>query len=303
VDLEEAVAAALPMVRRILGHGFEVAVHRGPPAGRVFADPGGVLQALAAAASRARAAMREGGAVTVETARVILDEEFARRTPGVLPGTYAMLAVRDGGPPLGEEECRRVLEPSAEGSETSLAPVAEFARRSGGHVLVRPDRARGNTVRVYLPRYEGAAGLATAAAAAGEAPAAPSGGRTVLLAEDEEAVRTLIAETLRMEGHEVVEARDGAEALRVAAGVAGPIHLLLTDLQMPGMTGPDLAGRLLAERPGMRVLFVTGYFERPEGGSMDLPAGAPVLLKPFTPAALAEKVRETLGTASPGAAT
>jgi PAS domain S-box-containing protein len=297
VDLNEVVEAALPMVRQIAGEAVSVLVRKGAGLGKVFADPAEIEMALVGLAARAREAMPGGGIVSLETTTAVVDEAAAAAHPGAKAGHHVLLSVADSGPPLDQETRDRVFEPVATGGGPGLATVKDFAQRSGGFVHVVPGKERGNTFRLHLPRTgEGAAPAkgAPAEKAAG-ATTGPVAGEVVLLAEDEEAVRSLIAETLRLEGYSVVEARDGDEAIRAAGEVEGDIDLLVSDLMMPRLGGRELAERLRRRRPGLAVLFVTGYLDRAPAAD-----GALVLQKPFTPTQLAAKVREALASRPKG---
>ncbi|HEU4394119.1 MAG TPA: response regulator, partial [Planctomycetota bacterium] len=247
------------------------------------------------------------GRIVLESATVVLGGDGAREGPGIPPGPYVTLAISDSAPVLDTEARERIFDPVTRAGGLGLSSVRDLVRRNGGAIVLLPGRERGNTFRVYLPRRAPAvAETRRAAAPAAAVPALPppsraAGGEVVLLAEDEDAVRSLIAETLRLEGYSVVEARDGEEAVRLAAEVEGPIDLLVTDIMMPRMGGIPLAARMRKDRPGIPVLFVTGYLERAADGASDLPAEESVLRKPFTPTVLAARVRDTLA-ARPGAA-
>ncbi len=312
LDLHAAVEESAPLLHRILGEEVTLSIRRGSGAALVFVDPEGLSRALAAMAARARAVAPAGGALEVETGAVVLDEAFARSHPGVVPGAYGKVTARDGGSPLDDAAGSRVFEPGAEGAGgggvPGLAAVADFARRSGGFALLRSGPGRGNAVRMYLPLVRDASGGETAAPREAEPttaevrPAPPAEG-VVLLAEDEKAVRDLIAETLRLEGITVLTAGDGEEALRVAEAAGRRIDLLVTDLAMPRMGGAPLAERLRAVLPGLPVIVITGHLGRTAGGAPASPVpGAAVLLKPFMPAALMALVREGLAAGRKGGA-
>jgi len=309
IEADRVLDAAVPMLKQVAEVGVEVVVRRGAGAARILADPADLEQVLVALAARARDAMSGKGRILLESTTVVLGGEGTRENPGMVPGPYVSLAVSDSAPVLDDEARDRIFDPVTRAGGLGLSSVRDLVRRNGGAILLLPGREMGNTFRVYLPRRaaEAAEGRATGApVAAAPEPAVPATGRheahgeVVLLAEDEDAVRSLIAETLRLEGYSVVEAKDGEEAERLAAEVEGAIDLLVTDVMMPRMGGIPLAARLRKARPGTPVLFVTGYFERPAEGGDELPSEDSILRKPFTPSVLAARVREVLAAAERG---
>ena len=293
LEVGAALEAVLPLLRRVAGAGIEIRLRRGPGEGRIFADPAVLSQALAALAARARAALPKGGLLEFETSNAVVDAAFAGKNPGLVPGAFVVLASR---------------EPGSGDPREGLAAVEDFAERSGGRVLARSEPGRGRTARLYLPRHEetAAAYAPVAVPPTADAPLPPPAGSapraaTVLLAEDEEAVRGLIAESLRLEGYTVIEAADGEEALRAAAESEAPLDLLVTDLRMPRLDGLALAERLRRKLPGLAVLYLTGYLERmPEGGATAMVPGAALLNKPFKPADLLARVRGVLAAGAGG---
>jgi len=253
-------------------------------------------------AVNARDAMPEGGQLAIETGNVTLDAVYARSHPGAVPGPYVVLAVSDTGIGMDAETLSHVFEPffttkeTGKGTGLGLAMIYGIVKQSGGYVSVDSEPGRGATFRIYLPQVEEieAAGGTTA-----EPDARPRGSETVLLVEDEEGVRDLAREMLEILDYTVLEARRPEEALRISDQRPGPIHLLLTDVIMPGMSGPALAGRLLSGRPGLKVLFMSGYTDD-SIVQHGLPvAGTALVQKPFTLDALARKVREVLDSAPP----
>jgi two-component system cell cycle sensor histidine kinase/response regulator CckA len=297
LDLNEAVQALEKMLRRLIGEDVELVFTPQAGLGAVRADPGQIEQVLLNLAVNARDAMPDGGQLTIETANVELDETYAREHAGVVPGPYVLVAVSDNGHGMDEETRSHIFEPffttkeQGKGTGLGLATVHGIVAQSGGHVGVYSTPGRGTTFKIYLPR------VAEAVEGPGEAsekrPVA--GGReTVLIAEDEPAVREVVAATLQQKGYEVLRAPDGQTALELARSHDGTIHLLLTDVVMPGMTGRALAQALTAERPDVRVLYVSGYTDDAVVRHGILELGVPYLQKPFTPDALALKVREVL---------
>jgi PAS domain S-box-containing protein len=293
LDLNAVVGASAEALRRLVGGGVELAVRPGAGLPPVKADPGQLEQVLVNLAANARDAMPAGGTLTVETRAVTLGGGRADDGSEVLPGAYVLLAVSDTGAGMTGEVKAHVFEPffttkgQGKGTGLGLATVYGIVKQSGGHAEVETAPGRGASFRVYLPAV-GPAGQAARAA-----DALPRGTETVLVAEREEGARRLAALSLRHLGYTVLPApdADGAAAL---AGECPRVDLLLVDAEMPGAEGRGLVERLRADRPGLRVIYVTGGAEgdpaRHGGGDR----GADLLRKPFTPAELARKVREVL---------
>jgi PAS domain S-box-containing protein len=287
LELGSALEEALPLLRRVAGASVEVRLRKGPGEGRVFADPALLSQALASLAARTRAALPRGGVLELESGNAVVGDEFARRNPGVFPGSFVVLSARDAG---------------AGDAGDGLATLVDFAERTGGRVLARSEPGKGRVARVYLPRHEDAgARIAPLPVPAVREPrpaaaASASPGRvTVLLAEDEAQVRSLVAESLRIEGYNVIEAKDGEEALAAHEASEAPVDLLLTDLAMPRLGGLALAERLRRKAPALAVLYLTGFHDRAlEGSATSMVPGSSLMHKPFPPAELLEKVREIL---------
>jgi PAS domain S-box-containing protein len=297
LDLNEVVRRSQRLLQRVLGEDVELSAELEPVLGRVNADPGQMEQVIMNLAVNARDAMPQGGKFTLRTANVFLDQDYAALRPGVRPGRYVVLAVSDSGCGMDEETRAHLFEPffttkgPEKGTGLGLATVYGIVQQSGGHIDVESAPGRGTTFRIYLPRSKASLPPEEAEAARADA---GSGDETVLLVEDEAAVRSFLARTLRINGYTVLEAGGGAEALRLVEGHAGPIQLLVTDVVMPGMSGRQLAERLTALRPEVRVLFLSGYTDDAvihHGGSG---VGLAFLQKPFAPDVLARKVREVL---------
>jgi CheY-like chemotaxis protein len=295
MDLGSLVAGMEDMLRRLIGEEVHLVTHLAPDLGRVRADPGQVGQVLMNLAVNARDAMPGGGRLIIETANVDLDHSFSRTHLGVAPGRYVMLAVSDTGHGMDAETRRRIFEPffttkaPGKGTGLGLATVYGIVQTSGGSVFVYSEPGRGASFKVYLPRVdEGVDG----AAAPKPAPAA-GGHERILLVEDEPALRELGEELLAEAGYEVVTASAGDEALKACAA-EGRIDLMLTDVVLPRMGGQALLQEARRLRPGLKVVFMSGYTDRVIADQGLLPEGATFLEKPFTPEALLRTVREML---------
>ena len=302
LDLNELVNKHLEMLRRTLGEDVELVTGLDPSLGPVRADAGQLQQVLINLVMNARDAMPHGGKVCIETSLVELDRESVAENSEARPGPYVMLAVSDDGVGMDEQTRRRVFEPffttKAEGKGTGLglATVWAIATQSGGVVRVQTEPGHGARFEVCLPRVEEAA----AAGPAEPAAVAVHGSETVLVVEDRKEVRELVTEVLTGCGYHVLPAAHGGAALALARGHPGPIHLLLTDVVMPVMSGTELAGRLKPLHPETRVMFMSGYAADSAARRAELSTGAAFLGKPFSPDQLTRKVREVLGAAGPG---
>jgi PAS domain S-box-containing protein len=296
MDLNEALGDAERLLRRVLGEDVELTVLPATGLWRVKADPSQIQQVVLNLALNARDAMPQGGRLTLETANVELDGRHAETHPGAHPGPHVLLAVSDVGSGLSPEAKAHLFEPffttksPGQGTGLGLATVYGIVRQAGGHVGVYSEPGRGTSVKVYLPRCEEAA----ARPEPRPAPRDHRGSETVLLVEDEPAVRELAARALTEAGYQVLPAGSAGEALEVAARTGGAVHLLLTDVVMQDMSGQKLAEALKQVRPGTRVLYMSGYTENTIVHRGVLDAGVSFLAKPFTPTALQEKVRQVL---------
>jgi CheY-like chemotaxis protein len=231
-----------------------------------------------------------------------LDSVFVSQHPGARPGRYVMLAVSDSGVGMSAETQAHIFEPffttkeMGHGTGLGLATVYGIVKQSDGYISVYSEAGRGTTFKVYLPRVDEEAAPAARPAKKGEAVA--RGTETILLVEDEDPVRMLAREFLESKGYQVLEAATGSEALRISAAHAGPIHLLMTDVVMPGMGGRELAEQLILQRPQTRVIYMSGYTDDAIVQHGVLDPGMIFLAKPFTLETLARKLREVLGVAS-----
>jgi two-component system cell cycle sensor histidine kinase/response regulator CckA len=265
-------------------------------------DPGQLEQVILNLVVNARDAMPQGGKLTIETVHVELDERDVCRYAGLNPGSHVRLTVSDTGCGMDASTRARLFEPffttkpRGKGTGLGLAIVYGIITQSGGHIEVESSPGRGTLFSIYLPQVE--------MPVVSERTSIPStrlleGQETVLLVEGEEEVRTAIFESLQMRGYTVLKARNGREALMICRRHPGPIHLLLTDVGMPQMMGPELAQRLALSHPDLKVLYMSGYTSDALGERNVAGPGTAFLQKPFTPGALARAVREVLETASP----
>jgi CheY-like chemotaxis protein len=241
--------------------------------------------------------MPQGGKLTVQTANVVLDAAYTRHHPGSKPGSYVMLAVTDTGMGMDPDTQSHIFEPffttkeRDKGTGLGLATVYGVVKQSGGYIAVDSEKGKGASFKVYLPRVEQAVALPEASSAM---PQSARGSETILLVEDSEPLLKLAHMFLTEGGYHVLTAAHGTQALQVAQQHAGLIHLLLTDVVMPGMNGRVLAERLTPRQPGMKVLYMSGYTDSFIAGHGVLEPGTHLIHKPFTAETLTQKVRELL---------
>jgi two-component system cell cycle sensor histidine kinase/response regulator CckA len=298
LDLNVLVTNLGRMLGRLIGADVELVTALGPDLWRIRADPGQLEQIVVNLAVNARDAMPQGGKLTIETSNAQLEEADGFEQFTVRSGSYVMLVVRDEGVGMDEETRSRIFEPffttkeRGKGTGLGLATVYGIVKQSGGYVWVDSEPGRGTAFRIYLPRCE-PTGDESNRSAATPSEETPRGTETVLLVEDEDAVRQLARRLLRLRGYTVLEASGGDRALELLTQHVGPIHLLLTDVVMPGMTGLELASRVAALRPDTRTLLMSGHVDRAA-----LDPSTLLLQKPFTPEGLARKVREALDAVS-----
>ncbi|MBI2840030.1 MAG: response regulator [Acidobacteria bacterium] len=298
LDLNEVVGEVEQMLRRLIGENIVLVTNLEPELTRVKADPTQVQQVILNLALNARDAMPGGGALSIRTSNLALVSPTTLEGADLAAGLYAVLEISDTGAGMEPEILPRIFEPffttkeKGKGTGLGLATVYGIVRQSGGMITVESVPRRGSTFRIFLP---GATQTAEPRSSDPPARVGPRGYETILLAEDEENVRTLVRTVLESIGYTVLDASGGDHALEMADRHPGPIHLLVTDIVMPQMSGSELAKRLVDRFPAMKVLFMSGYAEKYPRGFMAT-GGSAFLQKPFTAAALAQQIRILLGT-------
>jgi two-component system, cell cycle sensor histidine kinase and response regulator CckA len=307
LDLNEIARGVEKMLRRILGEDIDLVQALAPDLGVVRADPGQLEQVIMNLVINARDAMPQGGKLTIETSNAELDVEYTARHMGVKPGPYVLLAVSDTGCGLDPESQARLFEPffttkeKGKGTGLGLSTVYGIVKQSGGDVWAYSEPGKGTTFKIYLPRE--LLDIAATTLKPSPEPTRATGTETILVVEDEEALRKVARRSLEAAGYTVLSAGDGEEALRIVAGHVGPLHLLLTDVVMPHMGGRLLAEELVRTRPDLRVLYMSGYTDDAVVRHGVLDSGTNFLAKPFTSTDLARKVREVLDGGSGSGAT
>ena len=296
VDLNDLVAQMDQMLRRLIGENIELVTKTYSDLGLIQADPGQIEQVILNLAVNARDAMPLGGRLTLETTDVHIHEQRARTEGDCSPGAYVMLAVSDTGSGIDEEIKAHIFEPffttkeQGRGTGLGLSTVYGIVKQDGGHIRVESQPGIGTVFRIYFPRV----GNRPAPQVIPRPKARSRGTETILLVEDEAALRRIVGEMLTRLGYTIVEAPDSRSAEKVAADYGKPIQLLLTDVVMPELGGRELAWRLKAVRRDLKVLFMSGYADDTIAQQGVLEAGAAYLQKPFTPDTLAGKIREAL---------
>jgi two-component system cell cycle sensor histidine kinase/response regulator CckA len=295
--LNDIVQNMQEMLKRLIGENIELVTKLSPDLGLVRADPGQLDQVIVNLVVNARDAMAQGGRLVIETANVKV--EASRRDRDTPPGDYVRLAVTDTGCGISAQTQARMFEPfftskeAGKGTGLGLATVYGIVKQSEGHISVRTELGKGSTFTITLPRLQEDVRVPRPAAPR-DARAVSAGGETILLVEDEEGVRRLARAELEGRGYVVLEAANCEEALARSRWHDGPIHLLLTDVVMPDGSGRFVAERLSAERPTMRVLYMSGYTDSTMLHHGIAETGLPFLQKPFTTVSLAHKVREVI---------
>jgi len=301
VDLTEIVVGMEKMLRRLIGEDVELTAACAPVLGKVRVDPGQIEQVIMNLALNARDALPRGGRVTIETADVVLDEEFAKEHEGVKPGPHVMLAVTDSGIGMDRATQDRIFEPffttkgAGKGTGLGLATVFGVVRQSGGTIWVYSEPEKGTAFKVYLPMIDSTHGGEAAHHHLPLDSRRLHGSETILLVDDDESVRALTRTILRKYGYNLLVAQGGGDAFLLCEQYKATIHLLLTDVVMPLINGQQLAERLLMVRPDMKVLYMSGYTDDAVVRHGVLQSALAFIQKPITPQALARKVREVLG--------
>jgi PAS domain S-box-containing protein len=297
INLTSLVSNLDKLLRRMIGEDIELMTKTAPDLGPVKADPSQVEQVIMNLAVNARDAMPDGGRLTLETANVQLDAGYAAEHPGVIPGSYVMLAVSDNGSGMSAETRARIFEPffttkeMGRGTGLGLSMVYGIVSQSGGHIWVYSEIGHGTTFKIYLPRTEdGAASFPPEQ----QAVSTMRGTETILVVEDDAQLRDLVRTILTANGYSVLAPLD-VEAIRsLTEDAASKINLLLTDVVMPGINGRELARQFVARNPAIKVLYMSGYTENAIVHHGVLDESTHFLQKPFTPSALTTKVREVL---------
>jgi PAS domain S-box-containing protein len=297
LDLNAVLANVDRMVGRLIGEDIEIITRLDPELGRMKADAGQLEQILMNLAVNARDAMADGGTLTIETGNVELDEQYVRTHQGAACGRHIVLAVSDTGHGMDEDTQSHLFEPffttkvKDKGTGLGLATVYGIVKQSGGSIFVTSELEHGTTFKVYFPRVEdGAVPLVSTTPPVQP----PAGTETILLAEDASGLRRLARKILERYGYTVLEAPNGGDALQICERHQGPIHLLLTDVVMPGMSGRALADRVASLYPATKVLYTSGHADDAIVQRGVLSAGTAFLQKPYAPEALARKVRDVL---------
>jgi len=298
LDLNEVVAGMIQMVSRVIGEDIELEFLPCLNLGRVKADPSQMEQVVLNLVVNARDAMPEGGQLTIETSNIEIDRSYAASHPGGMePGPYVMLTVSDTGCGMDAKTQARIFEPffttkgQGKGTGLGLATVYGVVKQSGGFIWVYSEVGHGTTFKIHLPQVYSEA---ETAAAENNSSGTAAGTETILFVEDEESVRELVRDYLKATGYHVLEACDGIQALEVAAAHKGRIHMLITDVVMPRLSGREVATQIAAQRRDVKVLYISGYTDDSVFRHGVLEGGVAFLQKPFNLKALAQKVREVL---------
>jgi len=295
LDLNDIVADLHKMLARVINEDIRLDIVAASQVGRIKVDPSQIEQLIVNLVVNARDAMPQGGTLRISTATVELDTEFARQHQGAAPGRYVCLTVQDTGSGMTADVLAHVFEPFfttkpvGKGTGLGLATVYGIVKQNDGYITIDSAPGQGTTVTAYLPIVDD---TVQAPVTTSMRPNALSGTETILLVEDEGGLRRLMQRTLEQYGYAVLNAADVTEAVSIAEGRNGPIDLLLTDVVMPGLSGPDLAQRIVRLRPTIKLLYVSGFANLVSGGTVS--RNAALLSKPFTPHALVTKVRECL---------
>jgi two-component system, cell cycle sensor histidine kinase and response regulator CckA len=297
LDLNTVVANMNKLLQRLIGEDVQLVTRPAGDLGRIKADPNQIEQVIMNLAVNSRDAMPQGGTLTIATSNVLLDKNDVARHLGLQPGAYVVLSVTDTGCGMDQETQSHLFEPffttkeQGKGTGLGLSTTYGIVKQSGGYIWVESDVGRGSTFRIFLPRIDEVTEVPSLAA---EARSAPHGSETILLVEDEEAVRHLLRDILVRYGYTVLEAENGRSAIERCRTFDGPIHLVVTDMVMPLMSGWEVADAVSALRPKARIIYMSGYIEHVVVEQRVLESGVAFLGKPFTPETLGRKVREVL---------
>ncbi|OGF67681.1 MAG: hypothetical protein A2Y62_11170 [Candidatus Fischerbacteria bacterium RBG_13_37_8] len=297
LNLNTVVADTDNILNRLISEHIEMMTILDPTLKQVNANPTQIVQVLMNLAVNARDAMPHGGLLTICTANVSLDEAYSRRHPGATPGPYVMISVSDTGHGMDANVQAHIFEPffttkeKGKGTGLGLSAVYGIVKQSGGHIEVESAPGKGSTFKIYFPCAEG---ILEVPRPPPDLTDLPRGTETILVVEDEEAVRSFICKVLRSMGYRILEGCNGVEALKISKKYHDPIHLLLTDVIMPRLSGSELAKLLLAQRPELKILLISGYTDGEIGSYSDITADMPLLQKPFSTAILARLVRKIL---------
>ena len=297
LQLQTVIGEMESLLRRLIGENIEIEIVTVPELGWVKADKGQISQVILNLCVNARDAMPRGGLLTIETSNVDLDATYAATHVGVTPGSYILLAVTDTGQGMDAETRQRIFEPffttkqAGKGTGLGLATIYGIVQQSGGSIWVDSEPGGGSTFEIYLPRVEY---VEPSPEPDPRISNTPRGTETILLVEDEPSVRLLAARLLKEEGYKVLEAQSGEHALRMYREYTGTIHLVFTDVVMPGMDGGSLAAHLKSLHPGLKVLFMSGYAESAEVHHEEISNKDAFLAKPFTPEVVLQRVRQVL---------
>ena len=301
LDLNTVVADTEKLLQRLIGEDIELVVVMKPALGQIEADAGQLEQIIMNLAVNARDAMQPGGKITIETSNVEVDEEYAAQHPSTHAGPHVMLSVTDTGCGMDAKTKAHMFEPFfttkefGKGTGLGLSTVYGIVKQSGGSIWVYSEVGIGTTFKIYLPCVDSVIEIAAPSDKSGKV---ARGSETILIVEDEKALLEVTHRSLEAAGYAILAANSPAEAIRISGSHPGPIHLMVTDVIMPGMSGAELASRLSASRPEMKVLFVSGYTDDTIVRHGVLEPGLAFLQKPFSPRTLARKVSEILAPTS-----
>ncbi len=296
IDLNKALEDVGKLLPRLIGEDIHIAFQLAPDAGKIKVDPGQVEQVIINLAVNARDAMPRGGQLTFETANVRLSAAECRHLHDIGPGSYLRFAVTDTGLGMDAATQSRIFEPffttkeQGEGTGLGLATVYGIVKQSGGDIVLQSAPGKGARFEIFFPRVD----IAADTEAAQSIRQTPPGSETILLVEDEESVRALVRQVLKRKGYNVLEAEHVSQALQICREHGGEIHLVVTDVVMPEMSGRDLATQLTALRPHMKVLYMSGYTDDATLRHGILPRGTSFLQKPFTPEVLVRAIHDII---------